>query len=89
MGKAATGPVSIQGLVVPWWWAAEYPKAPLLFEYTKKGYPVSMGENWTLKQLEATVEHRPHISALKPDTIDQIQVETRETEKQSFTQIVL
>ena len=40
-----------------------------------------------MDKLEAAVVKGPHVSALAPDAIDQIQVETREKEKQGFATI--
>ena len=78
MGAAATEPVSIWGLVVPRWRANLHPAAGLLKEYAQRGCPLSVGGNWTLEELKATVEKGPHVSALEPDAIDQMQVEARE-----------
>ena len=87
MGSAATKPVSILGLVVPRWRANLHPTASLLREYANRGYPVTMGWDWTLEELEAAVKKGPHVSALLPDAIEQIQVEAREKEKQGFANI--
>ena len=89
MGEAATRPVSIRGLVTPRWRALDHPAAPLLAEYAKIGCPVSVGRDWTLKELEAAVEKGPHKSALEPDAIEQMQVEAREKEAQGFAKIYL
>ena len=89
MGEAATQPVSIQGLVFPRWWANMHPAAPLLVEYARKGCAVSVGRDWTLNELEAAVSRGPHVSALEPDAIAQIQIEAREKVKQGFAKIVL
>ena len=87
MGAAATNPVSIRGLVVPRWRANLHPAAGLLREYVQQGCPVSVGRHWTLEELKAAVEKRPHVSALKPDAIDQMQVEVRKKERQGFAKI--
>ena len=42
------------------------------------------GLRLALEDLEVAVEKGPHVSALAPDTIDQMQVEAREKEKQGF-----
>ena len=39
--------------------------------------------------MEATVEKGPHVSALEPDAIAQIQIEAREKEAQGFARIYL
>ena len=87
MGAAATEPVSIRGLVVPRWRANLHPAAGLLRDYAREGCPVSVGRDWTLEELEAAVEKGPHVSALVPDAIDQMQIEAREKEQQGFATI--
>ena len=42
--------------------------------------PVSVGQDWTLEDLEAAVEKGPHVSALEPVAIGQKQLEAREKE---------
>ena len=67
--------------------ARDHPSAPLLREYAKTGCPVKTGANWNREQLEAAVRRGPHVSALKPDAIAQIQIEAREKAAQGFATI--
>ena len=87
MGEAATQPMTIRGLVCPRWRAKIHPAAPLLREYARQGCPVSVGRNWTAAELQAAVDRGPHASALKPDAIEQIQLEAREKVNQGFAEI--
>ena len=58
-------------------------------EYASNGCLLSIGRDWTLKELEMATERGPHILALEPDAIAQIQVEAREKEAQGFSKIYL
>ena len=87
MGEAATQPMKIRGLMAPRWRANAHPAAPMLREYARRGCPVDVGPDWTLEQLEAAVARGPHTSALKPDAIEQIQVEARDKAAQGFATI--
>ena len=89
MGEAATRPMKIRGLVTPRWRAMQHPAAPLLLEYARVGCPVDVGRDWTLEELEAAVARGPHVSALVPDAIEQIQLEARDKEAQGFAKIFL
>ena len=73
--------------MVPWWHTNLHPAAASLREYAKSGCPVTVGQDWTLEELEAAVEKGPHGSALAPHAIDQIHVEAREKEEQGFANI--
>ena len=68
-GSNANIRVNIRGLVCPRGRANQHPAAPMLREYAAKGCPVSVGRDWTLKELEAAAERGPHRSALEPDAI--------------------
>ena len=46
-----------------------------------------VGRDWTLKELNAAVEKGPHVSVLETNSIDQMQVEAWEKEKQGFAKI--
>ena len=87
MGDKATKPVSIQWIVVPQWKSSVHPSATLLQEYASRGCPVSVGQYWTVAEIEAAIARGPHVSALKGDAIAQIQVEAREKEAQGFSTI--
>ena len=87
VGKETTKPVKIRGLMCPQMRALDHPTATLLKEYASQGCPVDVGRDWTLEELEASVEKGPHSSALEPDAIKQIQTEAREKVKQGFAKI--
>ncbi len=71
----------------PQWCANSHPVVALLRKYAAEGCPVNVGKDWTLDQLEAAIECRPHISVLIPNLIEQIQIEAREKAEQGFAKI--
>ena len=48
-----------------------------------------MGEDWSIKELEAAVAREPHVSSLVNDAIEQIQLEAQEKVTQGFAKIYL
>ena len=46
-----------------------------------------MGRDWSLEELQAAVDKGPHVSALEPDAIEQIQIEAKEKERQGFAKM--
>ena len=77
-----------RGLVFPRGRARRHPAGNLLLQYAKVGCPVSVGKNWTVKEMQAAVDKGPHTSALVADAIAQIQIEARDKERQGFATIV-
>ena len=55
--------------------ALEHPAAHLLDEYATFGCPANTGKNWTLAELEAAIEVGPHVSAMVPEAMQQLQEE--------------
>ncbi len=55
--------------------ALEHPAANILLEYSMRGCPVRAGRNWTLEEMEAAIQRGPHVSALEPAAMEQLQAE--------------
>ena len=55
--------------------ALEHPAAHLLDEYATFDCPANTGKNWTLAELEAAIEVGPHVSAMVPEAMQQLQEE--------------
>ena len=60
--------------------AFDHPAADLLMEYATIGCPTKTGKNWTMTDLEDAIEVGPHVSALDPEAMAQLQAEVYEKE---------
>ena len=58
--------------------ALKHPAAPLLLDYATNGCPVQTGKPWTREQMEAAIRRGPHISALIPEAMKQLDAEVAE-----------
>ena len=58
--------------------ALHHPAASTLSEYAMKGCPTNTGANWTLEQMQNAIDRGPHISALVPDAMTQLDIEVKE-----------
>ena len=65
-------------LMNPQKFAENHPANTLLKEYADKGCPVNYGPDWDLKKLLLYIEKGPHVSALIPAAITQLQEETKQ-----------
>ena len=65
-------------LMNPQKFAENHPANTLLKEYADKGCPVNCGPDWDLKKLLLYIEKGPHVSALIPAAITQLQEETKQ-----------
>ena len=58
--------------------ALHHPAAPLLSTYATLGCPTQTGKQWTVTEMQAAIDRGPHISALDPAAIAQINTEVAE-----------
>eukprot|EP00957_Ditylum_brightwellii_P127644 9734543-Ditylum_brightwellii.AAC.1 len=56
--------------------ATDHPAAPDLQNYTKGGYHVDCGPDWSLQQLVTSLKQGSHKSATTPDTCATLHIET-------------
>eukprot|EP00956_Cyclotella_meneghiniana_P024898 scaffold50779_cov23-Cyclotella_meneghiniana.AAC.1 len=78
-----------KGGMCPQGLALHHPAAGALLEYATQGCPCNTGKDWTKEQLWAAVERGPHVSALEPDAIEQMEQEIAEKQKQGQVKVVL
>ena len=57
-----------------------HPAADLLIEYATVGCPTKIGNNWLMNDLEEAINVGPHVSALNPKVMEQLQSEVKEKE---------
>ncbi|EJK76004.1 hypothetical protein THAOC_02256, partial [Thalassiosira oceanica] len=55
--------------------ALEHPAADLLTEYATFGCPANTGNDWTIDELQAAIDVGPHVSAMVPEAMQQLQEE--------------
>jgi len=84
--KAA--PPSYRGQMCPQNLALDHPAADVLKSYSQQGCPVNTGKKWTMEMWEAMIEKGPHISALEPDAIKQMQEEVATKVKAKQCEVV-
>lgn len=58
--------------------ALHHPAAATLLDYASRGCPVNTGKAWTVRQMQAAIDRGPHVSALVPDAMAQLDIEVRE-----------
>jgi len=58
--------------------ALNHPAAATLLEYATKGCPALTGQPWTREQMQAAIDRGPHVSALVPDAMKQLDAEIEE-----------
>ena len=68
--------------------ALHHPAAAKLLQYATGGCPVNSGQPWTTEMIEAAIARGPHVSALVPEAIAQLESEAREKEKRGQCRIV-
>jgi hypothetical protein len=69
--------------------ALEHPAAEKLLEYATGGCPANTGKPWSKEQMWAAVERGPHVSALDPDAIAQLEGEIADKVKAGQCKVVL
>ena len=55
--------------------ALAHPAADLLTEYATFGCPANTGADWTVEELQTAIDVGPHVSAMVPDAMQQLQEE--------------
>ena len=68
--------------------ALKHEAAPLLMDYAKKGCPVNCGDDWTVAHITHMLQHGAHKSALLPEAIKQLRLETMDKIKHGYGQTV-
>ena len=63
-----------------WHSILHHPAADLLMNYATVGRPTKTGKNWSINELEEAIEVAPHVSALNPEAMEQLQLEVKEKE---------
>jgi hypothetical protein len=69
--------------------ALDHPAAEKLLEYAMGGCPANTGKPWTKEQMWAAVERGPHVSALDPAAIEQLEGEIADKVKEGQCMVVL
>ncbi len=69
--------------------ALHHPAAELLTSYATLGCPTETGKPWTVEQMQAAITRGPHISALVPEAVAQLQEEVREKVANGQARVVL
>ena len=64
-----------RGHMCPAGLALQHPASDLLMEYATVGCPTKIGKNWTIEDPEEAVKVEPHVSALDPEAMEQLQAE--------------
>jgi hypothetical protein len=70
--------MSAQSEMAPQGLALQHEAAQLLTDWEKFGCPTMTGWDWTLEQIQAAINHSPHLSALKPEAIAHFKEEVRD-----------
>jgi hypothetical protein len=78
-----------KGSMCPSGLATLHPAPKTLLEYATKGCPAKTGRHWTLEEMEAIIANGPHVSALQPDAMAQLQTEVAEKENKGAVRVVL
>ena len=58
--------------------ALHHPASATLLEYATRGCPANTGTPWTLEQMQAAVDRGPHVSAMVPEAMAQLDIEIAE-----------
>ena len=71
-------PIAYRNNMCPRGLALHHPAASLLKQYAVNGCPTNTGTPWTLAQVQAAIDRGPHVSALVPEAMTQLDMEVRE-----------
>ena len=58
--------------------ALHHPAADLLLDYATNGCPTLTGSPWTIAQMQTAIDRGPHVSALVPEAMAQLDLEVRD-----------
>ena len=68
--------------------ALHHPAAPTLEQYAESGCPTNTGAPWSREQMQTAIDRGPHISALVPDAMAQLDLEIAEKVKNGQARII-
>ena len=68
--------------------ALQHPAAPILLDYAMNGCPVQTGKPWTQEQIIAAIKRGPHVSALVPAAMAQLDEEVQDKVKNGQARLV-
>ena len=71
-------PIQYRNNMCPRGLALHHPAASLLKQYAVNGCPTDTGAPWTLEQIQAAIDRGPHVSALVPAAMEQLDMEVQE-----------
>ena len=69
--------------------ALQYPAANLLMDYVTIGCPTKTGKCWPVENLEVAIKVGPHVLALDPEAMDQLQSKVVEKEALGQAKVIL
>jgi hypothetical protein len=69
--------------------ALHHPAAEKLLQYATGGCPANMGLPWSKEEMQAAIDRGPHVSALVPEAIKQLQLEVNDKVRKGQAKVVL
>jgi hypothetical protein len=69
--------------------ALHHPAAEKLLQYATGGCPANTGRPWSKEEMQVAIDRGPHVSALFPEAIKQLQVEVKDKVKKGQARVVL
>ena len=81
-------PAAYRNNMCPTGVALHHPAAPILLKYASGGCPTLTGQPWTPRQMQAAIDNGPHISAMVPAAMKQLDEEIREKVKNGQAKLV-
>jgi hypothetical protein len=69
--------------------ALHHPAAATLLKYASGGCPANTGKPWTKEEIQAAIDRGPHVSAMDPEAMEQLQQEVHEKVKKGQARLVL
>jgi hypothetical protein len=69
--------------------ALHHPAAATLLKYATGGCPANTGKLWTKEEMQATIDRGPHVSALDPEAVEQLEIEVADKVKKGQAWLVL
>jgi hypothetical protein len=69
--------------------AIHHPAAVTLLKHASGGCPANTGRPWTKEEMQAAIDRGPHVSALDPEAIEQLQQEVQDKVKKGQARLVL
>ena len=78
MPEPLDAPATFRNNMCPRGLALHHPAAADLLQYATEGCPTCTGDPWTIQQMTAAIERGPHVSALVPAAMAQLDQEVNE-----------